>query len=435
MWIVVSWPVVDARVLVDGNLREILGIRNRTPGAASRAFLRGFGPEMPRGPGINLGIAGEESFFRARNAIRFTSPISGSKPFLRRLFFDGFGIGRLELGIEYRAALTDAEIFAKCSEIVNQAVNAHGKKHPLIESAPSIRQSYLAATTKRDSPERRELVQIGNPILFVSAPSEVYFEPGHYFESAASSKPTLTYLTIKPPIRKVLIWLRREDAVLSTDSYRNFRTAALRVHSARESAAIVLGLVSSGNLPTQRKMSDAVQKFLFSCATFLGKEGEIFGLVNAFDGSVLSAQRDTIIEHTKSFRPAVRRSINRILNVQGDLNMNTYNQSGTGNSMAVSTGDGSATSSATTIADPARASLIRELKEELARIEARLPDAWRAEVLEKVSRIEKEASTEKPKKEWYEVSASGLRAAAAALGNVLNPLIAIVDRLKGYFVG
>ena len=258
MLLCIQFPFADARRFLDKIERlETPTWPQPTPDSE---FIRYFGAirNRPRG-GLDSWIA-EDPICEAIRALSFSkAPVfmdgqSGSRIVFRRLYFDGWAVGKLEIGISIRISKLPAELLDLEDSLLrlpvyirNHATGA-AMKSELAQAGKHIAQLYLAATTSTKraiAEEEKWQVRAGTPILYLEATSAESLEipkpaqPIKLPDRLAHLK--VAYHGIPYRGGKIPMWIiQNGQSVEEANLARTLRLYLLRLNAESESLRLIL---------------------------------------------------------------------------------------------------------------------------------------------------------------------------------------------------
>lgn len=189
------------------------------------AFLRGFGQVALR-QSDDYGLLGERSFADCQGAIRFNAPIVHQQPdwprpfvlapWFRRLYFDGYSAGRIELG--FRLHLEDEEALVALgyspidpallaqtvreAEVTVRMLDGSSISGSLARSGEALALAYVLGTTRNNalnefpaSETVGDWVRVSTPIILLRLENSLAVRPGRNARILVDAEDDCVFMT------------------------------------------------------------------------------------------------------------------------------------------------------------------------------------------------------------------------------------------------
>lgn len=481
MLIATTFPLLDARAFVeDGAMR--VGMPNWPNVQPDVQFIRHYGPVRQRVRGGFTEWPGEQMYCEARRSIRFSDSFRDAAQFgkectrycaFRRFFSDGVK-ARVDVAFGYRKCkrpLTGAEtlqLIRSTVDIPIRVAGVPGKAAALITAGRALARQYLDATTRRgDGTFRPEpwWVSPGTPMVVVeyNNQAELAELPKYHrrVESLLAAGVELDHAYVEVRGQRIGVWFLGRNGSSNLDALRRLRVTLLRVHVERQSVKELLRLIVTQRLqikpsvdpPGSIDTSAMLLDYLAESTSRLERpnrdglpQSEILAAAQMLEDVVSEGERETLLAQLIPIR---RRNLLRNVKtfttlVMGDqMNVNNdqsitigpnSNVSGPINQVAARTIEGS-------LNHIANANTSDELRKQLSDLVAAvkemlklLPPDQQEVQARNLEALTTEALSPKPRKKWYELSASGLLEAAETVGKIAAPVITAVKAVTALLV-
>ncbi len=467
MFLVLQHPFAD--------LRSFVGVptgRLSRPGwplpDAGDDFIRSSGAVLSRRAGGLKEWRGEELYGDGRNAFRFPNQMRdvnlGTAEFpahaqrIHRRFNSDGTVARLEVAASLetspaQSASSPAQGVAILQRYLGTSIKIRiGTVAPvtasLLEAGASLAAHYLHATTSRKvdavKPEAWWF-KCGVPTLLIDCPESDSFmvlpHSSHVLDSTEAYA-TVWHAWLQLGKQRVSVWMLRRREGKNADALRRLRIHLLRFHAERECLRLVLqAALGKLDLSKPTPASEALQQYLSDATRLLEKperhgidqsalfEAAQTALATQFEGetATLTQIRRQVAVKVDAYLKRSQTASTVVNYVYGDQ-MNTNIQLGT---VTVS-GDFNlvtAKNIRNSFNKAAGADISDELKEklkaltiEVTNLAKQLPPETAEAVTKDLEVLTNEATSQQPRKAWYELSASGLIEAAKTVAEMAAPV-------------
>jgi hypothetical protein len=299
----IVFPIADVRDFVGGapGRLQIPNWPDAYPPA--RKFVRAFGPIRRRPQGGAKGI-GEGHVCDAHGTVRFprcpeVHTDSNSRihlvPRFRRFFFDGRGVGKLEVGLvpKQNAAfqLKGADAVSLLKSLIGCEVTSASTEQLVPEIAKSPRATlkfnqlpdhiaslfFLGTTNRQQIPANRQFswcVSAAIPMLLIQESTQEHFEPDFRWRSVSLNTQTYNKIELSHAWiewqgqTEARLWRLRYERGADQDIVRLVRMFLLRLHCEQEVLRTVLNLMDGGRIVLQKNATETrlLQSFLIKLA-------------------------------------------------------------------------------------------------------------------------------------------------------------------------
>ncbi len=481
MLFIIQFPIVDYRQFLPTN--NFLLPRPSWPMAeADEDFVRSFGAirKRPRG-GIDNWM-GEHVVCEADNALRFTNlpAFTGTSGYayfrtvFRRFYFDGFAVGKFEVGIEVQTRellRSDASnliyfllaLKVRVPNIVNPPMTTS-----LVNAGKSIAALYQKSSFIAKTPtfHASSQVEAGKPVLVIVRRTNEKYSFTFWGKAIPPELSDFNLVCFDVPSngKTINLW----EFTLTPHHWRHHtknlarlqRIALLRLHAEQTCLLKVLRAIKAGKIVVKRdaQESENLQFYLTKALKRIRKQKEQVGMywradvaeaVKEFEDVISPGQRMQLLEALEQtdMRLNIKRDLkNYVQNTGGTQNV--FNAPVYNNKMGdqINIGDISNSivnikatldnveqriGSAATIDDDKKAELqklIANLNEELEEAAASEPEG--AERVAKAADVVvSEVTKSNPDKNFLGISLEGLKAAAEAVAAIAPPVTAVVAQI------
>jgi hypothetical protein len=493
MFIVCQFPIADARPFLAGETHRL--ILPDWPGAvAGKDFIRFIGGVQPRLRKTEV-WPGEDRFCDAKRAIRFQVPL-GSRRLgpatnnstlacqFRRLFSNGRGVTRLEIGFSRRSAIKGRLDGDGCQQMVVgclatpvtvQSLDGSPISSDLLRVDRALSKYLLYCTTKTKRDPEIELqswwLTPTRPLVMVEYRSQ---------EVSSLPKNAHRIKTLGWPIdlhhdalwhhgRLTTIWYLGIGWATDPEVVRRLRIHLFRLHAERECLSTVLHNINLDRITVKRgtEQSERLQWYLdnafnvfFSPKRYGIDQSEILEVAYGFDDLVSSGERPALQQRLAEIRGNISQKVTRALESQSQL-QSSRSMTIIGGTTVFAEGDsyvdsksikfGKVTGSITGnigIDSPITNSFNRiqksdandELKDKLAQLTAavaelvkQLPEDQAKAAARDLQTFTEEATAEAPRRSILEVMGSSLSKAAEVVGQVGVPVLSLVTAILALF--
>ncbi|UCC40765.1 MAG: hypothetical protein JSV96_04785 [Candidatus Aminicenantes bacterium] len=272
------------------------------------------------------------------------------------------------------------------------------------------------------------------------------------------------------------VWLLKFSSNSDFDIIRRLRLNLLRLHAEQECLREILRLIGQHKIFIKRgtDASDRLQQYLNSATKIISGRGK-YGLPQSelleaaldYEDIVSEGERVTLLSQLEEIRKNILLKIEKytaheekppqqiiiVKNPTSDVNFvtGTINKIGTQTmtKIKVTLGDGTVFHGDFVVAKNIEDSFnkaqqfqvdenlkkkLEELSSLVAKLCEQLPDDKANEVSRDLQSIVNEATSEKPRKEWYELSAKGLIEAAKTVASMAGPIVTTVKTILSLLV-
>lgn len=394
----------------------------------------------------------------------------------RRLFSDGKGVVRAEIGIAHKYPLKDlalGEVLAivrKIADIPTRVRNLNGeaKLRPILAQGKHLAQLYANASMnhaiKKQSLGLR-LVESSDPLILVELkPSEANLDVATavadglaVVDHACVNGAKALFCRLNTPAGIVSTWILQKGAA-TVGQLRSLRLCLTRLHAEREVLDLILKQIHRGlllNPPSEEAVNLLDQYFnerikIVTRDTWGGMKQS--AIVTAFDATqavVRPASQAQLISRYEGGRRQVwekiaiyqeQRRATRLLNVfnvkkGGSVVEKQINISGTGHilNLAKFMSDVTITvnnNMAESDANGEVKALIKQLNEEIERVASQIDPSQVKKMVKGLEALSREVASDDPERRWYEVSLEGIKEAAQTVGKIAYPIIDIAGKLS-----
>jgi hypothetical protein len=272
MFIVVQFPIADARRLVDAPPSYLQRPSWKTPQAGVVSeYVWGFGRVMYRTAEVDPAWSDEACYVLAASSIRLPDLVqrkvalrSGGTPAMvtcsfRRLFHDGTCVARVEVGFNVKLAVTatgflDAEAVVDYLLALSSVVPETGRvtrPHQLALQGSRLAGRYRDASTPRPFLGGSALVAAGNPVVLVDNSDHQRVTLPKKLEDASaatSGRITLGFTLTRFGRAGIPTWYLGPNTWADADMRRKLRICLLRLHTEEEVLDRIVSWVDSGSL-------------------------------------------------------------------------------------------------------------------------------------------------------------------------------------------
>jgi hypothetical protein len=384
---------------------------------------------------------------------------------------------RLDLGIGYehwrgwKGPIGGDDIYSLIAHVLTvqvkvslSAQSATPEREGLFEwAATKVPTAYLSATTKRPAPAdipRSWWVTARAPLMLIEYETDRDFTGppanAQLIDSASREHICLSYLRIRTDGKhstEVGAWLLGTDEHADPDYVRRLRNQLLRLHAEQQTIAAVFQLIAAEKIPVGKDDSgQRIQEFLRNSIEFLQRK-ERFGITQSdilltaqrYDAIVEPGETTSLIAALGQIRPNLLRNVTRFAKTMEVRAGDTYNiakltyiqeaqvtkqtQTITNSRIEGGVNQVAAKKIEDSFNTVRNASDNTELKQHLEQIHktveeilSKLPPEQQEELAEDVKVLTQQATSGKPMRKWYDVSAKGLIEAANTIGELANPI-------------
>lgn len=476
MFLLLLQPVADFRPLLTAASMSRLG-RPNWPGAnPEQDFVRSLGLVRLRRRGGVEDWAGEDKYADASLALRLPDqlrllplvggPLVAHASRVLRRFYSAGVVCRFETGMRLRLlegppgdATDTVRLIAACVTIPARVRNG-AQAAPLVATGKALATHYLAASTNRKVAVVSQpwWAAAGSPAIMIEFDGQDGLAlPPH---ARAVSTPgigsePLHHAWLQLAGQRCSTWLLRSDTGANLTELRKLRIHLLRLHTERECLRLLLQAVSDGHIKLDADLaqSDAVQDYLdraMPAVTQPVRDGvvqaELVEVARCAIGLALPGQAASFEVMRRQMAVKVQRYIRRseiaapvVTNIFGDQ-MNTHIQlgnvsvSGDFNLVTAQNIQNSFNKAAGSEVDEPLKAALKELTLQVASLAKQLPAEDAERVSKDLGMLTAEAVSKTPRKQWYELSASGLIEAAKTVADLAAPMTTAVKAVLALLI-
>jgi hypothetical protein len=479
MFIALQFPVADIRRFLPTDTYRLSSPPWPNPQPRVE-FVRQFGVVRERELGGVDDWPGEDYYCEAARALRFMG-LARLEEFaatlglrarcsFRRFMHDGRAVARVEVGFAFvpqrhvrmtaRMNATDflALLAATLSVSVRIPVGRDAAVRPLIASGPALAKHYLFASSRVAGGSYPG----ADPGWMIAAPPVALVQYG--------SVPRLTALPAgaAPVARldghidlhifryartrnadRLPVWMLGTKDRTSRATLRGLRIHLFRLHAENRCLREVLRAAETGKIRLERgsRASDEFQSYLDKSLRRLNKlehdgfpQSALLRAARQYDDLVSPGFSRTLAESLDQIRGNLLKTLERYASMsQRERDDRPTYQFNFGAGSPVFHGDfivaGKIQDSFNRVSESATASDLKQALQDLTKAVAEMLDHLSGDQARRVSTdlevLTNEAVSPEPRKDWYQLSASGLVAAAKAAGEFATPVVAAVEKVLG----
>jgi hypothetical protein len=460
--ITVQFPLADLRPFVATETRRLVTPDWPTP-RPNLDFIRSFGRVKDRPGGGLTEFAGEHIFCDAARAIRFdtTFSIAGALGVaerycaFRRYFSDGEGVSRIEVGVGLRGNTKPDKFLSILESTVALPVKiGRGEKAEttaLLRADRPLARMILRASTRNlaDFKVQSWWITPCAPAILVeyNLDRETVEIPAHFRKIAhpGTQGIELAYGGMTFADRTTGVWLFGIRNTHDRDYRRRLRLTLLRLHAQREVVQEVLRAIRADKLDVARTSPDdppdhpsnALQQFLIDTIARMDRaeyggvtQTELLRAAEEMQDSTLIGEREAILQRLQPLRRYVMKAVEKFIIVKGDYVDNSQhitfgdNASGTFNinQVAAETITNSFNRVEKADVSPELKTRLEELTKLVKQLQPKLSEADQQKAADSLDILTKQATSKKPDRKWYDLSAEGLMEAAKTVGDLAAPI-------------
>jgi hypothetical protein len=405
-----------------------------------------------------------------------------------------FELGLIHGGTAPIEDLSSGELVRLVESVLNLKVSVRRERKRLTpailgRSSQTLAASYLAATTLRKYRKEAESWQVEGQMPAVVV--QYRRNPGGLCDEISNLPKGSVRIDVLQPVNsgvvlhqahvlyhgsRIRVWLLGFDRRVNRDTVRQARVYLCRVHAEEQCLRAVIRHWSSHRFEhlAGTPAAHALQDYLRDALRMVdpASRGPGFGLdrrsllgvmelssVGAAPKDVeelrqnLSYMRGNLQRQVTAF---AKRSTEGTLISHSALAQNVYyveqmtqTQGGAMHSVEINFGDDTVISGNPVIAGIIRDSVVRiqesgasdelksllmALQKETASLAGQVPAEKGEQLAKDVEALSREATSPKPRRKWYELSAEGIKEAVKTVGDVATPILGIVTQLSKFFV-
>jgi hypothetical protein len=407
----------------------------------------------------------------------------------RRFLYDGGAVARLEIGLQFRRRrMRFTPLGAKdCLTLLESvlalpvtvvASEGSSVSTPLLQSVRHVAGRYLRATTKLTAglpaPTPAWWFSPGLPLMLVEYRSEeIATLPRFSRLVELESEVGIRLEHFRISYRGTLLgtWFLRLDPGVNPDVQRRLRLHLFRLHAERECLKQILRLIAQEKIPVESRTpaADRLQEYLLGAQRLLERQSrfglpqsEILNAAQQFEDVVDEGERETLLAKLSQIRGNIRRFVERYTEEERDLTSRIH-VVGSGNTIMVAKeqkigrqvmteyniefgdhttfhGDFAVANSIQNSFNKARDSAVpkelqealKQLSQQVAEMAKHLPPEQARQVAQDLETLTTEATSGKPRKKWYELSAEGLKEAAETVGEIATPVLGTIGKVLAF---
>jgi len=489
MLIVLQFPIADARPFLEDSTGR-LDVPSWPIPKPKRDFVRNFGEVHARTRGISLPKVLSHDFYFAvaASALKYIDLNGCALPKIsiqlrgayRRLFCDGMGMTRVELGLnaDSERKLSGDDLIALLNNCLCLPTKVrqypHSSRTNLLQlQAAPLSRLYLYSSTRKNvvANVEEKYVSACEPILLFEYDEEKITPPMpsrcKVIDPNATGGVPLSYTKLFSNGQSIGIYLLGcvKD---NRDDVRRLRLCLLRLHAQHEVLAQVLRWVSNGFIQYKpnSEAGDNIEEYLnkatreiFQQKKYGVRQSAIRDALSAYELVMSPGQKDVLFEVLEGVRRQIRVKLKRftsqqqvgkqaiIVNVNGRMEGGTLNIMGKGPTVRVNYGKGNVfygdAIAAGYIEDSFKAAgktangEVQDALERLTTNAANLIEKLDASEQQMVSRklraLTEEAAASVPDKSFLKVTGEGLIDAAKTVAEMLGPITTAVKGVLSLF--
>ena len=494
MFSVFQIPIIDVRKYVPLSTDRLIRPAWPIP-EADHEFVRQFGIVRERYRGGITSFAGEEIFCQARNAIRLQDERGivlehqdaldvQHNLMLRRFYFDGRSVAKLELG--FKQSKLNSRFNRRKKEwlhTINALSNIQciiaprqpnlSKVKPLVHCGPDLSSLYLRSTTnkmKHHFDNQSWWLNAGEPVLLFEYEYSPDIKLPKYCKMLPVDIPGINigFQRICISTRKLNVWYLSIDRSVATISdARSIRLHLLRFHAEVQCLKVVLRMIAYNKIPISRgnPSSDLLQEYLLDASRLISKskrygvsQSPILQSIRESFDFVSAGERASLLQVLVDIRKNVFNAVanvtkvtknsEKVIYVLGNAQFNEAveikKEGDTMTNFNIKFGDHSTFHRDFVVANSIQGSfnLIQEAKisdelkqslEDLAKqvteVSKNIPNEKAQQMADDLSTFTKEVTKKVPRKAWYDLSAKGMIEAAKAIEGTSGRIVNIVKKI------
>jgi len=442
-------------------------------------FVRSSGIVKSRRHGGAAEWAGEELYGDATSALRFpdhlgqmrffngksiTSNIYGTS---RRYHSDGM-VARLEVGLHirdspypscYRIKNNPPSLLDQVQAIPVRVSDMKKQTHivKLIEAGDILAEHYLAATTNcqlrpKIEPEPWWLCAGTPAIIAVHNNDKERLELEYRTRDVLQIPNTdirLSHALLKFGDKECSAWFIDRGAGGFSEIARRLRIHLIRLHAERECLRLVLFHISDGeklNFTTKPNLSDSIQLYLNNAIRAIEKPKRFglnqlaiietaqvaFDMVSAGYSTSLQHMRRQVAMKVKAYIQKANRKVTIIQNIERHIMSTVIKQgnitvSGNFTMVTAKNIENSLNTTENNELDQELKSSLELAIKEVTRLINKLPDREADTTSRDLDNFITEVTSEKPRKEWYQLSAKGMLETAKTVAQLTHSVTAAIN--------
>lgn len=417
----------------------------------------------------------------------------------RRFLADGCAVARYEVGFAFQEQpslrigglrrsqdFIDLSRFVLAQEVYLQLNSGFRQTCSLVDADQYLAQQYLRASTRRNAIDTVQnwWVCPGTPLLIieyddwysVKFPKCVRTVDSQILRHANIE---LSHLLVNFKGKTIGVWLlghrfhtlSKGSFAVNRDILRRLRLSLFRIHSERESIRQVFRLIAAKKIQISRRSetSDRLQAYLQRVIKILSKrayqglpQSEILDVAYHAEDLVTEGERATLLAELADIRRNVWKNVERFTQPERErpvyhitdnekviiihepfrrdvvtnqtVNISKSTVGDINQVAAQSIQDSFKKVSESSANDELKNQLIK-LNEAVAEMLKVLSPAQQKQVASDLKVLTDEATSEAPRRKWYELNAQGLLEAAKAVGETALPVITAVNTVVGLLTG
>jgi len=485
-----NFPFAEARNFLPASTTHIVPFPDWKEAQPGKDFVREFGGMQYRHKKGIKEWPSEEFFCAAYGAVRLPTNLSallggygwkGGRCAFRRLFSNGNGVTRMEIGLaldEHSFLQVPGEELVRLvcrafSIDVRVRAGPNGFENcKLVHSMKALAKHYLTSTTRRNAGKGfrppKWWVTPGEPLVFIELPdAKVAPVPKGFHRISLGDSATLFHARCSLDNQDFSLWILNSGLKNDPDYIRRVRLHLFRLHAERQCLKCIMLRITGNKIPVPvcEETSDPLQRFLNNASGLLvGKS--VYGLpisqtlesIQSFEDLVSEGERTTLLNTLREIRPNILRNIRECTETSSELaGKVTYNVAAGGTlilSQAVKKGKKIVKVFNTTVGTNTGNLLVAEsiknssimikgstannelktnltkLADAVAKMCEKLPKEQAEDAGKRLEALTREATSGAPSEKWYQFSANGLIEAAKAVGEFATPVITTVAAIS-----
>lgn len=377
--------------------------------------------------------------------------------------------------------------FVLAQEVYLPLNNGARQTCSLIEADQYLAQQYLRASTLRKLSDKSQewWVSPGSPLLVIEYDDWHSLEFPKYVRTVDSqilkhANIELSHLLIDFKGKAIGVWLlghrfhtiKKGYFAVNRDLLRRLRLSLLRIHAERESIKTLFRLIAAGKIQIGQQSEESnnlLQSYLNRAIRVLSKksyeglpQSEILDVAYHAEDLITEGERATLLSELANIRHNILKNIERFTQVEKqrpvyhitdnekvyvmyqpfrrdivtNQTVNISNSTvGDINQVAAQSIQDSFNKASESSVDGELKNHLIKLNEAVAEMLKGLTESQQKQAANDLKVLTDEATSEAPRRKWYELSAQGLLEAAKAVGETAVPVIAAVNTVVGLLSG
>jgi len=401
----------------------------------------------------------------------------------RRLFNDGWAVVRTEIGFKFKNGLVKSQkltledVFSITQDVCELPTTTYNLKKkisklPLIQQGRNLSKSYgLASMMKEGVNDAKglDLIEEGKPLAIIELnenETSIVFASNPKIglvlvDRKSVNGANVLFCRIKTKVGYVSTWILQKG-MATDEQLRSLRICLTRVHAEREVLDSILRQIHRKRLivhPSEDSVDRLDEYFnkrirILDKKTWFGiNQTEILAAIEASQKVIRDASTEQLISRYVGGRRQVWNKVDnyqkqrqavclsQVVNIEKGAIVVDKNVTVSGNGNIVNVADYLSNVTNTvnnameeTTANDEIKQLVMELSKEVTKISMEAEDKHTKNLGKNLEALSNELTNDEPDSRWYELSLSGLKDAAQAIGSIANPIIDIVKKLTPLLV-